>query len=203
LTIRVGTYLPESFTNGPGLRSVLWVQGCPKRCKGCWNPQFLVENTGVEWTFDEAFERLTESNSIEGITLLGGEPFIQAESLTELCMRVKSLGLTIMAYSGWTYEELLSMGSPKTDLLKLCDILIDGEYVQSMSEPLLWRGSKNQKVYFLSKRYIEWENRVNEIVQDFEVIIQGEKIILTGDPPNNISKYLMELVKWRQYDKTV
>lgn len=190
MVLRVGTYLPESNSNGPGLRSVLWLQGCPKRCRGCWNPEFLSPAGGMPWPVEQAMEKLTQSPAIEGITLLGGEPFAQAQPLAELCRKLRERELSIMAYSGWTLEELCAMGSPQTDLLNLCDILVDGEYLVAEAAPLLWRGSRNQQVYFLTDRYRQWESRVNEYCRDFEIIIQDGQLILTGDPPETVRKTL-------------
>src|SRR5271170_1096360 len=98
MKIKIAAHLNESETNGPGRRSVLWVQGCPKRCPGCWNASFLKNEGGVERSLKETFEILTRSRLIEGVTLLGGEPFAQAEALAPLALLLKTRGLSLMAY---------------------------------------------------------------------------------------------------------
>ncbi|MUG95791.1 4Fe-4S cluster-binding domain-containing protein [Scytonema sp. UIC 10036] len=192
--IQVATYLPESYSNGPGCRAVLWVQGCPKRCSGCWNPDFLSFKGGTVWTVAQALEKLTQSDAIEGITLLGGEPFSQAEPLSNLCAEIRQHGLSVMAYSGWTLTELTRMGSPQTDLLACCDLLVDGEFVAESEASLLWRGSYNQQIHFLTERYAQWRSQVNNYHRDFEILIQDEQLILTGDPPAAVLQMLQGLL---------
>ncbi|MCP2729030.1 4Fe-4S single cluster domain-containing protein [Limnofasciculus baicalensis] len=199
--IRVATYLPESYSNGPGCRAVIWVQGCPKRCPGCWNPDFLSPKGGTVWTVQQALEKLTHSQAIEGITLLGGEPFSQAESLSNLCAQIRQRGLSVMAYSGWTLAELTRMGSPQIDLLASCDLLVDGEFVVEEAAPLLWRGSRNQQVHFLTERYLHLQEQINDYYRDFEILIQDEKLILTGDPPAGVLQILQKLLpqgEWQE-----
>lgn len=199
--IRVATYLPESYSNGPGCRAVMWVQGCPKRCSGCWNPDFLSSQGGTVWTVAQALEKLTQSDAIEGITLLGGEPFTQAEALSNLCVQIRQRGLSVMAYSGWTLAELTRMGSPQTDLLVECDLLVDGEFVVDEAAPLLWRGSRNQQIHFLTERYAHWRSQVNDYHRDFEILIEGEQLILTGDPPAEVWQRLQELLPQGEWYK--
>jgi anaerobic ribonucleoside-triphosphate reductase activating protein len=130
----------------------------------------------------EVFSKLTASNNIEGVTLLGGEPFEQAKPLAHLGKKLKDSHLTIMAYSGWTLEELKEKGGVYWKLVELCDILIDGKYIKSIAAPLLWRGSANQKVHFITDRYQYLTSITNDYNRDFEIMIIGDKLVLTGDP---------------------
>lgn len=191
MKIKIAAHLNESGTNGPGLRSVLWVQGCPKRCPGCWNTSFLKNEGGVERSLKETFEILTRSRLIEGVTLLGGEPFAQAEALAPLALLLKTRGLSLMAYSGFTLEEIKAQGQAQRDLLAQCDLLVDGEFKKEQAGPYLWRGSKNQKIHFLTDRYKEWESRVDEEYRDFEFFLEAGNVVLTGDPPPEV----MEMAK--------
>ena len=191
MKIKVAAHLIESETNGSGLRSVLWVQGCPKRCPGCWNPSFL-KNDGGQWMeIEEAARILTTSPAIEGVTFLGGEPFAQAEALFELASLLKTKSLSLMAYSGFTLPELNSQGKAQRDLLSLCDILVDGEFIKDQAGPHLWRGSENQMIHFLTDRYQTWEKQRGEEYRDFEVFFEEGRLILTGDPHPE----MMEIVK--------
>jgi anaerobic ribonucleoside-triphosphate reductase activating protein len=191
MKIQVASHLTESETNGPGLRSVLWVQGCPKRCPGCWNPSFLKKDGGQWMEVEEVFLQLTRSPRIEGVTFLGGEPFAQAEALFELALLLKAKNLSLMAYSGSTLPQLKAQGQAQRGLLSQCDLLVDGEFLRDQAGPYLWRGSKNQRIHFLTGRYREWEGRVDEEYRDFELFLEEGRVILTGDP----SPEVMEMVK--------
>lgn len=193
MRIKMAAYLSESETNGPGRRSVLWVQGCPKRCPGCWNPSFLGLDGGRWVSVQEAFDLLTRSPLIEGVTFLGGEPFAQPGPLAELAGRVKAAGLSLMAYSGFTLEELRTRGQAALELLSHCDLLVDGEFVRDLSGPFLWRGSSNQKVHFLTPRYLSWEGRVDGSYRDFELLWEDGRLILTGDPPPEMVEVVRSL----------
>jgi len=186
MMIRVGALLSESFANGPGCRSVLWVQGCSRHCPGCWNPALLSHFDGIEMTIQEVFNKLTVSNNIEGVTLLGGEPFEQAAALVELGKKIKDKNLTIMAYSGWTLEELKEKDEDCRQLLELCDILIDGQYLRTLAASLPWRGSTNQEVHFITSKYRHLRPTINNYNRDFEVMIIGNQLVITGDPPPQI-----------------
>jgi anaerobic ribonucleoside-triphosphate reductase activating protein len=180
--IKVGSFLAESLVNGPGLRSVIWVQGCPRRCEGCWNPEYQPLEGGKTMEAAEAVRMLAGEGKVEGVTFLGGEPFYQAGALVEAAFELKKLGLGIMTYSGWTYAELEAMGSPAKDLLALCDLLVDGPFIKEEAADLLWRGSRNQKLRFLTDRYREWEAKADLPYRHFEVLLGEGKATLTGDP---------------------
>jgi len=91
---------------GPGERFVIWVQGCPLRCPGCHNPEFIPFRD-VEWIdVDSLASRVTSVKGIEGVTYVGGEPFAQAEALANLSDRLRREGMTVMTYSGFTVSKL-------------------------------------------------------------------------------------------------
>lgn len=175
-----------SEVNGPGKRTVIWVQGCPKRCPGCWNPDYL--NFGSQWQlspedlFETVKKRTNGFAAIEGITFSGGEPFAQAAGLAESAYLFCDAGLTLMSYTGFTAKEINNFGSPYTDLLKYLDILVDGEYVKELSCDRLWRGSSNQKVHFLTDRYLNFREAAAVDYREFEVVLSGEKLTVTGFP---------------------
>jgi len=193
MIIRVGAWLSESFSNGPGCRSVLWVQGCSRHCPGCWNPELLSPLGGLEMTVEEVFNKLTISGKIEGVTFLGGEPFEQAGALLELSKQLKKQHLSIMVYSGWTLKELEKKGGDCWKLVELSDVLIDGKFINSKAASLLWRGSANQEVHFITNRYKSFTAMLNQYNRDFEIMIIQDKLVLTGDPPSRI-KYLFNKI---------
>lgn len=151
--LRISGIIPESIVDGPGIRYVVFTQGCPHHCPGCHNPQ----------THDFAKGRLIDPlsllNEIDanpllcGVTLSGGEPFSQAESLLPFAQKVKERGLDLLIYSGYTYERLcqLALKHPAVEkLLRLCDTLIDGPYIEEQRDlTLLFRGSANQRILHL------------------------------------------------------
>lgn len=144
--------LRRSAANGPGERFVLWVQGCPLACPGCWNPDtWAFERRNVR-TVDELAAEILATQGIEGVTFSGGEPFAQARALAALAERVREVGLSIFVFSGYNRDELIL---PRhRELLGVTDVLVAGRYVQSQRvSGLTWRGSSNQQVHFLTDRY--------------------------------------------------
>lgn len=153
------------MNNGDGLRVVLWLSGCSHHCKGCQNPQTWNPNSGILFddnAKDELYETLSE-DYISGLTLSGGDPLHENniyDLLTLLTtIRNKYPNKTIWLYSGYTWEELhpecLHKGitdecllhNIRNNLVQLCDVLVDGEYIESQRDiTLKWRGSSNQRV---------------------------------------------------------
>lgn len=151
--IRVCGIEPESIVDGPGFRYVLFVQGCPHHCRGCHNPESWAFEGGEEMTAGEIFEEIKARPRLRGVTFSGGEPFEQADALLGLARLVKSAGLTLMSYSGYTLEELEARHDAATDaLLGLLDILVDGPYVEAERNlTLIYCGSENQRVIDMNR----------------------------------------------------
>ncbi|PID39894.1 MAG: radical SAM protein [Proteobacteria bacterium] len=159
--LRVACFLPETEAEGPGKRAALWLQGCPLRCKGCCNPEMLPNVGGERRDLDELEEALREAqreHDLEGLTLLGGEPFAQAPSTALLAEAAQRLGLSVMVFSGYTRAALERRGrrgeAGVAQLLAATDLLVDGPYLRDLPERRRrWIGSKNQGLYRLSDRY--------------------------------------------------
>ncbi|MDR0992576.1 MAG: anaerobic ribonucleoside-triphosphate reductase activating protein [Ruminococcus sp.] len=147
--IRVSGIVSESIVDGPGLRFVLFVQGCEMNCPGCHNPATHDKNGGFLMTADEIMEKIAANPLIDGVTFSGGEPFLQAEKLVPLAEKIKAAGLDLIVYSGYRYEELKTRpGAEK--LLALADTLIDGQFIESeKSLELRFMGSRNQRTIAL------------------------------------------------------
>jgi len=144
--IIVSGVVNDSITDGPGLRFTLFVQGCPHRCPGCHNPETHPFEGGTPMTAAEIFESVKKNTLLKGVTLSGGEPFSQAQALLPFARMVKDANLELAAYSGFTFEEILR-DKHMTELLKLCDVLVDGRYEQQLrSYELKFRGSSNQRI---------------------------------------------------------
>jgi len=144
----------ESVTDGPGLRAVIFVQGCNRNCPGCHNPQAL-DPLGGEWRETGALAaEIIAARGLRGVTFSGGEPFLQAEPLVALARNLRDSGLDIVVFSGYTYGELqqgAALEPAWAALLEQCDILIDGPFVlEERDLCLAFRGSRNQRVIDLA-----------------------------------------------------
>ncbi len=151
MKLRVGQLIEDTEAEGPGRRFALWTQGCSLRCPGCCNPHHFSEKGGVELEVDELLSRVAAVKGIEGVTVLGGEPFEQPDALAALCAGVQRLGLTVMLFSGYTKAELEEKGLSAA--LNHADLLVDGRYDGSQPETFRrWIGSRNQTLHFLTER---------------------------------------------------
>lgn len=153
--IRLSGIVEESIVDGPGLRFVVFVQGCPHHCPGCHNPQTHSFADGYLDEIDHIFAQYQENPLLSGITFSGGEPFCQPEPLAELGRWVHASGGHVITYTGYVYEDLLQMAEHTPairNLLAVTDQLIDGPYIESLRDLTLpFRGSSNQRIITLSK----------------------------------------------------
>jgi anaerobic ribonucleoside-triphosphate reductase activating protein len=150
-TVRISGVTDDSIVDGPGIRFVIFAQGCEMHCKGCHNPQTWDKNGGYDITFGELLRRIEANPLLDGVTLSGGEPFLQAAALAELCGLIREqTNLDIITYSGYTFDCLYKNADEQNGympLLSVIDYLIDGAFVEEQqSYDLSFRGSKNQRV---------------------------------------------------------
>lgn len=186
----------KSIVNGPGERFVIWVQGCPLKCKGCINEDLWELKKNKLMNVNKIIKEIKSTKGIEGVTYTGGEPMLQAKGLFYLSKKLKELGLSIVCYTGYTMEELKEKKDKWIDnLLKLVDILITGRYVESLRGNFLWRGSKNQKILFLSNRYIQYKDFLEKEEAEAEIILKKEEIVITGILNRNFLLKLEEELK--------
>ncbi len=146
--IRIAGVIEESIVDGPGIRFVIFTQGCPHHCPGCHNPQTHDFAGGRLTTADELLGRISGNPLLSGVTFSGGEPFCQAKALIPLALALRGMGKHIMAYSGYTWEQLTQQGDDDMRaLLELCDVLVDGPYIEAQRDlTLRFRGSRNQRL---------------------------------------------------------
>jgi len=172
----------DTCAEGPGRRTALWVQGCPFRCPGCCNPQMQAFTGGTWVDVDDEIERLAALD-VDGITLLGGEPFAHAPALARLARGVRAQGKTVMAFSGYTLAQLqgdIVVGAAA--LLQACDLLVDGLYVQSQPETeRRWIGSRNQRMHFLSSAYDPADPCFTQR-NTVELRLRGDGVVVNGWP---------------------
>lgn len=145
--LRIAGVVPESIVDGPGFRFAVFTQGCPHHCEGCHNPNTHDFSGGEVVDTDTLWERIKKDILLSGVTFSGGEPFEQAGNLLDLARKIKGAKLELAAYSGYTFDELVAAGGDKLELLKLCDVLVDGRFVLAQRSLMLrFRGSKNQRL---------------------------------------------------------
>ncbi|PVZ68916.1 4Fe-4S single cluster domain-containing protein [Pelagibaculum spongiae] len=143
----------SSHIYGPGNRFVIWLQGCTLACKGCWNTAMWPhkENRLIERSF--LLKQIIKEKNIEGITFLGGEPLQQCENVRWLISKIKMHNLSAMLYTGYEWSEIKA-NQNHLDVCNSTDILITGRFLQNeRNTNLLWRGSDNQIVNFISNKY--------------------------------------------------
>ncbi len=147
-TIRLAGIVDESVVDGPGVRLVVFAQGCPHRCPGCHNPHTWDFDGGTEVSIEQILLRAEADPVLSGITLSGGEPFAQAPGFACLSQGARRRGLSIVTYTGYTWEQLAVSPAPGVrELLLATDILIDGPFIQTLADPgLPYRGSRNQRI---------------------------------------------------------
>lgn len=149
--IRIAGIEEESIVDGPGIRLVVFTQGCKHNCIGCHNPETHSFDGGELVDIDHIVEMIKENPLLDGITLSGGEPFEQALECSILARKVKKLGLNVITYTGYTFEEILRSKKFR-DLLLQTDLLIDGKFdISQKSMMLQFRGSTNQRVIDVKK----------------------------------------------------
>ncbi len=153
---------------GPGKRVGIWFCGCPRRCKGCSNPELWEFQERYKTTPETIFEMVkfvSKEHTVDGFTITGGDPFYQANDLMKLLELLKEISDDIIVYTGYNREEI------KPDDLKNISVLIDGEYIEELNDNSLMKGSSNQEVYILddtkSDKYRTYFNTENNKVQNF------------------------------------
>ena len=159
MRLRVAGIVEESFVDGPGIRFVVFAQGCPHRCPGCHNPQTHAYAGGFWVEVGELLLRMAENPLLDGLSLSGGEPFEQAEPLAELAEEARARGYDVMTWSGYTFEFLTAHQDERPGwrrLLEATDVLVDGPFlIEQRSLGLPYRGSRNQRVLDLRRSLAE------------------------------------------------
>ena len=139
---------------GPGERFAIWTQGCSRHCGGCMMPGTWSFAPNIERTAESLLEQIAADSRLEGVTVLGGEPFEQPEELLVLVRGLQEMGRSSIVFTGFLLSELLSRGGFCRQVLQYTDVLIDGPYIEalrSFSVPMI--GSANQRFHFLTDRY--------------------------------------------------
>ena len=145
----------DSIVDGPGLRAVLWTQGCGHHCPGCQNPQTWDFNGGGLIPISVVKEAIDELENQDGFTMSGGDPMFQPEACNEIAKYVKEKGLNLWVYTGFTFEDLMKLAKTKPiyrEFIERIDVLVDGRFIESKKNlSLLFRGSSNQRLIDIPK----------------------------------------------------
>jgi len=152
VNLRISGITYESLVDVPGIRVVVFVQGCDLACPECHNPDSHYVKGGREHTVREVIRMIKKPGPgrkmVRGVTFSGGEPFMQAGDLAQIAFEAKRIGWDVTTYTGYIYEELLKRTDPDVQaLLDLTDYLIDGPYIHEQRDlDLKFRGSHNQRI---------------------------------------------------------
>ncbi|MGN1345363.1 MAG: anaerobic ribonucleoside-triphosphate reductase activating protein [Eubacteriales bacterium] len=148
--IRLFGTVSESIVDGPGVRYVIFVQGCPHHCPGCHNPGSHDPRGGRLSSTADLWDEIRRDPLLTGVTFSGGEPFLWADELADIGRAAADMGLDIMTYSGYTYEQLLEMAEQNPGvkrLLTVTNYLVDGRFeMEHRDLNLKFRGSTNQRI---------------------------------------------------------
>jgi anaerobic ribonucleoside-triphosphate reductase activating protein len=150
--MRISGITYESLVDGPGIRVVIFVQGCDLACPECHNPDSHSRTGGREHTVREVMRMMKKPGPgrrlIKGVTFSGGEPFMQAGDLAQIAFEARRIGWDVTTFTGYTYEELISREDADIHaLLGQTDYLIDGPYLHEQRDiSLKFRGSANQRL---------------------------------------------------------
>jgi anaerobic ribonucleoside-triphosphate reductase activating protein len=153
--LKISGIIRESIVDGPGIRFVVFAQGCPHHCEGCHNPQTWPFDGGKDVTVQKIMDEIKKNPLISGITLSGGEPFCQPEGMAALASAARGQGINVIAYTGYLFERLLEMSKAEPNVmefLKQVDVLVDGPFITALkSYELKFKGSSNQRAIDVKK----------------------------------------------------
>ncbi|MEY9947677.1 4Fe-4S single cluster domain-containing protein [Kitasatospora sp. GAS1066B] len=171
---------------GPGLRSVVWVQGCPFTCRGCMSPDWIPDRPARLVAPGELAAELLADARVTGLTLSGGEPMAQAAALAETVARARAeRDLSVLCFTGYRLERLRrDPPDPGVARLLACvDVLVDGQYIAELNDGRGLRGSRNQRVHRLDSRAGEEEYDFEDRPRSAEIALEGPSALLVGVPP--------------------
>ena len=186
--LNIYNFIESTKTLGPFNRFALWTQGCSFSCSGCMTPDSQSLNNGVKISVLNIAQTILNTPNIEGITISGGEPFLQAGELKNLINAVrKKRDFGVIVYTGYTLEQLKEKNDSKINLLlESIDILIDGLFDESLNDGVSLRGSSNQNVYQFTPKYAKvFHDYYGRDVREIEMHMNSEHMMIVGIPKNN------------------
>ena len=180
--VNISHTVSETWLLGPGLRSALWVQGCCFCCEGCVAQS--MRGPGGSWIAPAELAAAMLEKDVEGVTISGGEPFLQAGPLAETVRLMKACrDVGVIVYTGFSLQELQKRANPEVNsFLMEIDLLIDGPYIANQDDGLALRGSSNQNVYTLSPRYEQAVSLYHGGARKVEIRVEQDRILMVGVP---------------------
>jgi len=182
--LNIAAFCTETYALGPGARAAVWVQGCPFNCPNCIAPDWIPQKKAMGIKPEELARKITANLWVNGITLSGGEPMLQALLLAELIDQCKSeRDFNVIVFTGFQYETLLQKGEDSgiPQLLSLTDVLVDGPYIQAKNDGIGLRGSANQRVIYLTDRLKNFN--LETFPRQIEYHFTGSETLIVGIPP--------------------
>ena len=152
MVFRAFGLVENSFVDGPGIRMAIFFQGCIRHCEGCHNPNSWPMYGGDRMDTNDIIKKIANDPLLTGITLTGGEPFLQPTQALVLARFARQGGLSVWCYTGYTFEEINEWEDNRKTLLRNIDVLVDGPFeIDKMSLDIPWRGSTNQRLVDVQK----------------------------------------------------
>lgn len=157
---------------GPGKRIGIWVVGCNRACVGCSNPELWSTEKRIPvpvYAILHSIESICGDNQVDGFTITGGEPMLQAKELDELVSGLQQINQDILVFSGFTFEELAE-NEETVSVLEKAAVLVDGPYIERENRQFVLRGSANQRILLLNPefedRYVQYLNQQHSKIQN-------------------------------------
>ncbi|WP_164684848.1 4Fe-4S single cluster domain-containing protein [Brevibacillus reuszeri] len=182
MEVRIHGFTPYSKVNGPGERSVLHLQGCRFACPGCFNPETHSLDAGQVVSVDTILSWIPIE--VGGVTISGGEPFLQQEALLELVRKLRLQGKSLIIFSGFYHREIMRLRHG-VEILSYVDALIDGRFDQEKMSVYSLHGSDNQRVHLFTDRYNLCDFQDRDIEITFDLV---GNVSITGFPTESILK---------------
>lgn len=186
MEIRIYNYQDGVTKLGPGIRFILWTQGCARCCKGCMTPMSQDGDSGRIISVFDLADIIIQSGR-DGLTISGGEPFLQAQALYELVNLIRAKrDIGIIVYTGYTLDEILqSKDLYMCRFLEQIDLLIDGPYIEELNDGMNLRGSSNQRAIALTARYESDVDGYGSKKAEVEFFMKEDKVLMVGVPDSN------------------
>jgi len=178
-----------TYTLGPSKRFAIWVQGCCFSCPGCVSPELQERKDALLSVPEGLANKVLGLSGLEGITISGGEPMLQADALSAFVKRIRlKSSLTVICFTGFTLQELKKKENSAIErLLGQIDVLIAGPYIETLNDNKGLRGSSNQEIHFLSGVYGDFADRFTSGKRHIEIYLRQNYALMVGVHPRNFS----------------
>ena len=186
-SLNIAHICPSTGVLGPGQRYVIWVQGCPFACSNCVSPSWIPFKRAYAVPVEVLANTIIAARDIQGITLSGGEPMMQAGMLVHLLRLIRDARpeLEVIVFSGFTLAQLV--WDEARELLNYADLLIDGQYISQRNDGQGLRGSSNQQFHFLTPRLLPHREDIIKPRSGIEFHLLDDGVLMTGIPSANFT----------------